>query len=226
MSSFTKRQKEIFLIVLASIFLVSIVAYSYFLVYSPIKESTDQVKQTVESERNVLFTLRKEAAEQEQADSSSTLRSQQKVPVKPLEDAVLLQVTKAEIKSGSAVKNVHFSKRELDLIDAPENVENIFGLTTTVELEVDTYDNLIKFIEEIEQMERIFIVDSIEFAGPDEVKEIETIQEIIPLKVSFTAFYRADLNNLIDEVPKVNAPSASQKVNPFSFNKGTEEGEE
>jgi len=92
-----------------------------------------------------------------------------------------------------------------------------------VAIEVATYSELMRFIAELENMERVFVVDSIKFVGPDEVKEMGVERELIPLTVSFSAFYRSDLENLVNETPKINAPSGSQKSDPFSFNKGSAE---
>jgi len=223
MSNITKRQKDLLLIILAAVFLIVLVAYSYFLVYAPVKATNDQLKQTMETEREVLFVLRQEAAKKEKSDSSSTLQLQQKVPVKPLEDAVLLQITKAEIKSNSIVKDVAFVRSPFDIATPPESVENVSQLLTTVAIEVEAYSDLMRFISELENMERFFVVDSIKFVGPDEVKEMGVERELIPLTVSFSAFYRSDLENLVNETPKINAPSGSQKSDPFSFNKGSAE---
>ena len=223
MSNITKRQKDILLIILAAVFLIVLVAYSYFLVYAPVKATNDQLKQTMETEREVLFALRQEAAKKEKSDSSSTLQLQQKVPVKPLEDAVLLQITKAEIKSNSFVKDIAFVRSPFEIATPPESVENVSQLLTTVEIEVETYSDLMRFIAELEDMERIFVVDSINFIGPEEVKEMGVDNELIPLTVSFSAFFRSDLVNLVNETPKINAPSGSQKNDPFSFNKGSAE---
>lgn len=220
MSSFSKRQKEMFLLVIASVFLVVLGAYSYVLVFSPAKEEYDRLEQAVEQERATLFALRTQAAEKKQTDSTSTLRFQQKVPVKPLQDAVLLQINKAEIKSDAVIKNVNFTESGFAIVDPPEHVENVSRLLTTVEVEVEKYQDLVKFIDEIEKMERIFVIYSINFQGLDEVIEAETEEKLIALTVSFSAFYRPDLKNLEEEVPKINAPPSSQKTTPFPYNEG------
>jgi len=225
MSNYTKRQKEIFLIVIASIFLIVLSSYSYFIVFSPIKTVNNQQKLTADIEREILFALRKEVTTKEKSVSTSTLGAQRKVPVKPLEDAVLLQVSEAETKSGTIVRNISFTKNEFEILTPPENVENVSQVLTMVELEVNTYPELINFITEIERMERVFIIDSINFAGPEEVVEADVEKEPLILTVSFTAFYRGDLVNLMDEAPKVSAPSGSKKSDPFPYNEGKEEGE-
>lgn len=222
MSSFSKRQKEIFLITVASIFLLSLSLYTYYVVFSPAKDAYDQQKVSVDNERAVLFALRTEVAEKEDSDLTSTLNYQQKLPVKPLQDAILLQIAKAETKSGTQIRNVDFVQSEFEILDPPEHVENVMELLTTVEIEVVDYPSLVNFIDEIEQMERIFVIDTIQFQGPDEVTEVETEQETIVLDVSFSAFYRADLENLDQEAPKINAPPGSQKTTPFTFNDGGE----
>lgn len=211
-----------FLLVIASVFLVALIAYSYVVVFSPAKEEYDRLEQTVDQERATLFALKTEAAEKEKTDSTSTLSYQQKVPVKSLQDAVLLQINKAEVKSDAIIKKVNFAESDFAIVDPPEHVENVSRLLTTVEVEVEKYKDLVKFIDEIEQMERIFVIDSINFKGPDEVIDPNTIEELTSLTVSFSAFYRADLKKLEEEVPKINAPPSSQKTTPFPYNEGGE----
>ena len=116
-TNLTKRQKETALVVLSVLLFISLAAYSYFILYVPVKETNEQMKLTTSNEREVLFA-RKQSAAKGQIDTTSSQPLQRKVPSMPLEDAVLLQIGKAEIKSGSIVKDITFSQGEF-IIENP-----------------------------------------------------------------------------------------------------------
>jgi len=203
MTNLSKRQKETALVVLSSFLFLALVAYSYFNIYAPVKETHKQMELSVANERDLLFALRKQKANTELLASSNSQPLQRKVPVKPIEDVVLLQISKAEIKSDSLVKNVTFTLSEAALEGLPEEENNVHQMLTEVTLEVESYKGIQKFIEEIERMDRIFIVDSIAFTGTEEVREIDAAENILELTLSFSAYYRPDLIDLQNETPKV-----------------------
>ncbi|MCG7336983.1 pilus assembly protein PilO [Sporosarcina sp. ACRSM] len=224
MTSLTKRQKEMILIFLSSIFFLALSAYTYFNVYAPVKEQNEQVKNMLSSEREVLFALRKQQAASGQTDTSSSQSLQRKVPVKPLEEAVLLEITKAEIKSESAVHDIRFTPEEFVPTNASEQVERAHRLSTEVHLEADSYLEVERFIEEIEQMDRILIVDAIHFTAPEEVRDESTNEDSMQMTITFSAFYRPDLVDLQREVPKIDAPPSEGKYDPTPFNEGIKRG--
>lgn len=218
MRSLSKRQKEIGLVILASVLLLMLAAYSYFNIYSPAKEANERATQTLANERDILFALQRQEAQQSPSETSTSRQLQQKVPVKPLEDLILLQVQKAEVKSDTYVNAVNFSLEETSIENPPEHVTNVQAVITEVHLETDTYSKVDRFIEEIESMERIFIIDGIEFTAPEEIRTMEQETENMEMTVRFHAFYRPDLENLVDEAPKVDAPVPSGKQDPTPFN--------
>ena len=75
-------------------------------------------------------------------------------------------------------------------------------LLTEVSLEADSYLEVENFIDEIERMERIFIVDSINFIAPEETQEQSEADESMQMTVAFSAFYRPDLVDLQHEAPR------------------------
>ena len=164
------------------------------------------------NEREVVVALRKQAAVSGQTDTVSSQPLQRKVPVKPLEEAVLLQISQAEIKSGSIVQDIRFSPGEFIIQNPPEDVGNVQQLLTEVYLEADTYLEVEQFIDEIEQMERIYIVDSIQFTAPEEIRDDSTVDEPMHMTVAFSAFYRPDLVDLQHEAPKTDAPAPDGKI--------------
>lgn len=218
MSNMTKRQKEMGLLILAIVFLLVLAAYSYFQVYAPAKESSERAEQTLVNERDILFALQRQEAQQSQSGLSSSRPLQEKLPVKPLEDLILLQVQKAEVKSDALVNEVNFSLEETIMENPPELVENVQAVVTEVHLQADEYSQIDRFIEEIESMERIFIMDRIEFTAPEEVRTFEQESDLMDLTITFHAFFRPDLGNLENEAPKVDAPVPAGKQDPTPIN--------
>ena len=225
MTNLTKRQKETALVVLSILLFFALAAYSYFLVYTPAKEANEQIKLSTSNERDVLFALQKQLAAKGQTDSASSQPLQRKLPTNPLEDAVLLQIGKAEIKSDTTVRGVSFSQGEFVIENPPEMVENVNQLLTEVVLQSNSYIGIEKFVEEIEKMERIFIIDSINFNAPGEVRDQELTEGLLEMTVAFSAFYRPDLVGLQHEVPKIDAPPPSEKIDPTPYNDVREEGD-
>lgn len=218
MSNMTKRQKETGLLILAIVFLIVLGAYSYFQIYAPAKDSSERAEQTLANERDILFALQRQEAQQSQSRLSSSRPLQEKLPVKPLEDLILLQVQKAEVKSEALVNEVNFSLEETIMENPPELVENVQAVVAEVHLQADEYIQIDRFIEEIEQMERIFIIDRIEFTAPEEVRTFEQKSGLMDLLITFHAFFRSDLGNLENEAPKVDAPVPAGKQDPTPIN--------
>ena len=75
------------------------------------------------------------------------------------------------------------------------------------------------------RMERIFIVDSINFIAPEEIQEQSEADEPMQMTVAFSAFYRPDLVDLQHEAPKTDAPAPEGKNDPTPYNNGTEVGD-
>lgn len=219
MRNLTKRQKEMGLLVLAILFLMVLAAYSYFQLYAPAKEANERAIQTLANERDILYALQRQEAQQSQTGTSSSRPLQEKLPVKPLEDLILLQVQKAEVKSDAFVHEVNFSLEQPIIENPPEQVENVQSIIAEVHLAADAYNQIDRFIEEIESMERIFIMDRVEFTAPEEVRTVEQENGPMELIIVFHAFYRPDLGNLENEAPKVDAPVPAGKQDPTPINK-------
>jgi type IV pilus assembly protein PilO len=225
MTNWTKRQKEQALLVLSILFFIALTTFSYFTLFAPAKEANAQMKLMAANERDVLVTLQKKVASTNQADSVISQPLQRKVPVKAMEDLIVLQIEKAAIKSNSTIKAVTFSPEEFIFPDPSGEVSNLHQLLTEIVLEADAYLDVEKFIDEIEQMERIFVVDSIHFDVPKETREVGTETDPFQVTISFTAFYRPDLVNLQHELPKIDVPKSADKIDPTPFNGGENEGD-
>lgn len=222
MSSLTKKQKENGLIALAVLFFLAISAYAYFMVYSPAKEARMMAEQTFKSEREVLMALQEQVKALPEEERVSTAELQQRVSVEPLSELIVLQLEQAELLSRSQVKSLQIAESPLELLTPVEGIENVQKIQTTVAFETDDYAGITKFIEEIESMKRILIIDAINFASNGEVTTVDGEDEILEVTLSFSAFYRPDLIALADTLPKVDAPPPANKVDPLPKNDGVD----
>ncbi len=225
MSNLTKKQKEIGLIVLSSLFCLIVIAYAYFTFFVPKKESLAVAESTLTTDRQVLFALEQQFADQPETPIVSSLELQKKVPTDPLTELLILQIEKAEVVSESLVQSIGFSEGPFVIEAPPEGVETLQQLLVTLSIETSTYATLEAFIDEIEKLDRILIVDNISFSSPGEVTTDEVDPAKLQLSLSFTAFYRPDLLELLDEGPKVDTPAPAEKSNPLPTNDGIDDGE-
>ncbi|MGB3261501.1 LysM peptidoglycan-binding domain-containing protein [Paenisporosarcina sp.] len=225
MSNLTRKQKEIGLIALSSLFCIALIAYTYFTFYSPKKESLVVAETTLTTDRQVLFALEQQLADQPEIPVVSSLELQKKVPVDPLTELIMLQIEKAEVISQSLVQSVTFSEGAFVIEAPPEGVETLQELLVNMTVETPTYSTLETFIDELEKLDRILIVDSIQFSSPAEVTTDDQEEEKLLLTLSFSAFYRPDLIELLEEGPKVDTPAPADKVNPLPANNGFDNGE-
>lgn len=226
MSSLSKSQKEKGLIVLAIIFLLALAAYSYYSVYAPAKEARLQAEQTLSSERDVLVALQAQLKELPEGEKISTSDLQQKVAVESLTEQIVLQVEQAELISNTLVDNIAITEGLVELPVPVEGLENLQEVLTTVTIKADDYEGITTFIEEVESMERIMIVEAIDFGSNEEITAADQVSEAIDVNVTFSAYFRPDLIALSDTLPKVDAPAPAGKVNPLPRNDGTDFAEE
>jgi type IV pilus assembly protein PilO len=225
MSNLTRKQKEIGLIVLSSLFCLIMIAYAYFTFYVPKKESLAVAETTLTTDRQVLFALEQQLADQPETPIVSSLELQKKVPIDPLTELIILQIEKAEVVSDSLVQSIGFSEGPFVIEAPPEGVETLQQLLVSLSIETSSYATLEAFIDEIEKLDRILIVDNISFSSPGEVTTEELEPAKLQLSLSFTAFYRPDLLELLDEGPKVDTPAPADKSNPLPSNEVIDDGE-
>lgn len=219
--NFSRKQKDNALIVLTSLLLIAVIAFAYYALYSPAKSAKVQSEQTLSSEREVLIALQNQLKELPEGERLNPVELQQKVAVEPLTDEVLLQIEQAELISGTLVQSVGFTEAPLELLAPVEGVENVQQLLATIELEASDYDSITAFIEEIETMKRVMVIEAIEFNAFSEQTQQLSEEEVLAVAIQFSTFYRPDLIALAETLPKVDAPAPANKVDPMPQNDGT-----
>ncbi|WP_141431845.1 hypothetical protein [Bacillus sp. 03113] len=191
------------------------------------------------------YALLKASFNQKNTDTDqSTKELQRKVPVKPLLDQVILDIEKAEMISNSFVSQMSIqdssqskdfsqatgqnkTKAELDLEKKATNqndqqTESTFTLpngmskiTITCNIESPNYFQLEKFINSLEEMERIYITESLSFNGPVEATSLQSEKEKLSYSLVISVLYLPLLTDLEKDLPKIETPPSSHKRNPL-----------
>jgi type IV pilus assembly protein PilO len=75
-----------------------------------------------------------------------------------------------------------------------------------------------KFISTLESLNRIVVVESINYSGGQEITSLEKepAADKLSYSLSVSAYYLPTLNDLIADLPKIDAPGPANKKNPLS----------
>jgi type IV pilus assembly protein PilO len=101
---------------------------------------------------------------------------------------------------------------------APAPTTGLKKLTVTLSVESSTYEEIEKFIATLESLKRIVVVESISYTGEEELTILDTEKADEPLSYALTvsAYYLPGLDDLIAELPKIDAPAPANKKNPLN----------
>ncbi|WP_226673253.1 hypothetical protein [Rossellomorea aquimaris] len=213
--------------------------------YLPVKSQKENLQTEIQTESKLIEVLDSKISsiKQDSFENSSSL--QQKVPVKPLTQQLLIDLEKAEIVSDSLITSIEFSEgavalpivggstesnseaaTEVDGTASKTSTEDetppadilpsgLQKLTATMSVEAKSYFEIEEFIKKLEELHRIVEVEQISFSGPAELQQYEDAVENIQLNIVVSAFYLPGLVELETELPKLDAPVPSNKKNPF-----------
>jgi type IV pilus assembly protein PilO len=237
---FSKKGQLILLVGILLIMLL--VVFTQFYLIAPLKSDLKVKEQTLVSEQKLLDVLTQKNTDDTNQVTEDTKELQKKVPVTPLQEQFILDLEKAENVSNSKIKSMSFSKDAVAAAaetttegatseQATATTEEGSGteqqltatslnglkkLTVNLSVESTTYEDLEKFISTLESLQRIVVIESINYSGGEEVTTLN--QEKVPLSYSLTvsAYYLPDLNDLIAELPKIDVPDPAKKKNPLN----------
>ncbi|MDQ6599822.1 hypothetical protein [Bacillus salipaludis] len=99
---------------------------------------------------------------------------------------------------------------------APAVPSGMKKLTVSLSVESPSYEDFEKFIQTLESLKRIVVVETINYSGGQEITSLT--QEDPPLTYSLTVstYYMPGLADLASQVPKLDAPAPAHKDNPLS----------
>ena len=105
---FSKRDRLI--VGVGTLLVVLLILYAQFFLLMPAKTDLAAKQQELKNEQNLLDIESKKKTETQTVSAEDTKELQMKVPVKPLEDQLILDLEKAETISNSMIKSMSFSQ--------------------------------------------------------------------------------------------------------------------
>ncbi|MBV7505988.1 pilus assembly protein PilO [Bacillus sp. sid0103] len=247
---FSKRQSLI--IGGVALLVLLFIVYAQFFKLDPLKSDLDIKQQSLESEQKLLEIVSQKKVEDTKKTAEDTSELQKKLPVKPLQGQLILDLEKAENISNSKISSMSFSKDvEVTTTAADQtNAENTNGqqtttnqtdttqatanqdpaaqqsvsteavgmkkITVSLSVESPSYKELEKFIETLESLKRIIVVESISYSGGQEITSLDQEDQPLTYSLTISAFYMPNLSDLAAELPKIDAPAPAGKDNPLS----------
>ena len=243
---FSKREKLI--VGAGALLVVLLIVYTQFFSLSPLKSDLGMKQQELTNEQKLLDILSQKKANDTNKTAKYTREIQKILPVKPLQEQLILDLEKAETLSNSKINSMGFSKNtdantvaDQTNSNGQQTVENqnaanpsstnqeaasgqtapaqtvgLKKMTVSLSVESPTYKDFEKFIETLESLKRVVVVESISYAGGQEITSLD--QEVQPLSYSLTisAFYMPSLTDLTAHLPTIDAPAPAGKDNPLS----------
>jgi type IV pilus assembly protein PilO len=236
-------KKEWFLIGTSTILVIFLIFGAVWFFYLPVKNQKESLQSEIQTETKLINALDSKISsiQQDSFENSSSL--QQKVPVKPMTQQLLIDLQKAEIVSDSLITSIEFTEGAMALPVTGETTgtaieetaeptndgtpstnpdgavvslpQGLQKLTATMSVEAKSYFEIEEFIKKLEELHRIVEVEQISFSGPPEIQQYQDDVENIQLNIVVSAFYLPGLVELEKELPKLDAPLPSNKKNPF-----------
>ena len=98
------------------------IIYAYFAFYSPVNQAVQQAKQQITAEEKLISALEGKGFPASDTQLLNTEALQKKVPVKLMDEKLLLDFEKAELLSGSLVTSIEFLESETPNNNGSENL--------------------------------------------------------------------------------------------------------
>jgi type IV pilus assembly protein PilO len=242
--SFSKKHKLILLV--GILLIVLLVVFAQFFKLSPLKSDLESKEHTLATEQKLLESITQNKLDETKKVTEDTRELQKKVPVSPLQEQFILDLEKAENVSNSKISTMSFSKdvdvpmeTEAPVTETTETTEvpevetvqeasaeqaapapstGLKKLSVNLSASSPAYEDIEKFIATLESLKRIVVVESINYSGGEEITTLDPEKEKEPISYTLTvsAYYLPGLEDLIAELPKIDAPAPANKKNPLN----------
>ncbi len=224
---FSKRQLFVFVLML-TVLGAAIIGLYFYLLY-PRYQQIEELNNTVASEKKILAATRAEIAKQKSSLPESVVELQKKIPVKPLTEQLLLDLEKAEVVSDSTISSMTFNEEEnatgeQQKTDASSKTEQsssrlpdgLKKVTVQLTVQSPSYYQLERFLQTLENLNRIVSIESLSFTGNPELTSVDTEVNPLTYSVTVSAFYYPKLAKLQNMLPQIDVPPPSKKRNPLT----------
>ncbi|AZU63502.1 pilus assembly protein PilO [Neobacillus mesonae] len=243
----SKRNKLI--IGAGALIVVLVIIIAQFTFLSPLQSDLEMKQQSLKSEQKLLEIASRKNTVDAKKTIEDTRELQKKLPVKALEEQLILDLEKAETVSNSKINSMGFAK-DADVGTTPDqasgqnandqqNTTNedttnqtaqgtdgqppalptpagMKKLTVNLAVESPSYKDFEKFVGTIESLKRIVMVESISYAGGQEITSVDQEDQPLSFSLTISAFYMPNLADLAADLPKIDAPQPAGKDNPLS----------
>ncbi|MEH6993663.1 GspMb/PilO family protein [Neobacillus drentensis] len=236
-------KKEKLTLLIGTLLVVLLIVIAQFLLLKPLKSDLEVKEQSLKSEQQLLETITQERMDDTAKVVEDTRELQKRVPVTPLQEQVILDLERTENVSNSHISSISFSvgadvavtgsetpqegtteTQETASDDAANQqpaapaVSWVKKITMSLSVESPSYEQLEKFISTLESLNRIVVVENISYSGGQEVTSLSqgTENEKLTYSLTVSAFYLPTLDDLLADLPKIDAPSPANKKNPLS----------
>jgi type IV pilus assembly protein PilO len=238
---FSKRDKLI--VGVGALVLVLLIVYAQFFLLKPLKTDQGIKEQSLNTEQKLLEVVTQKKADTAGNKTEDTSTLQKQVPVQPLQEQFILDLEKAENVSNSKISSMGFSKDgDVAVAGEPATPEatttatepnaaaaqttdkqpaaavtpkGMKKLTVSLSVESPTYEELEKFIETLESLPRIVVVEAINYTGGPEITSLDVESKALSYTLTISAFYMPELADLQAQLPKLDTPLPANKENPL-----------
>lgn len=237
-------KKDKLILAVLALLLVLVLVYIRFFYLEPLRTDLAMKKDTLSNEQKLLTALSRNS-HNSQVTLESSRDLQQKVPVKPMQDQLVLDLEKAETISNSEIKSMNFTEDgQLEAADnsssssqsgtnntqssaadqtktqsSADQANSSTGIKKiTVQLSVDSpsYEDFETFIRTLESLKRIVEVESINYSGGQEIISQDQYLQPFTYSLTVSAYYMPGLTDLQEQLPRIDAPGPANKENPLS----------
>ncbi|MFS0775795.1 pilus assembly protein PilO [Neobacillus sp. 3P2-tot-E-2] len=238
--SFSKKDKLILLF--GILLLILLIVFAQLALLSPIKADVKMKEQSLKTEKQLLDTITQDKVAVTQKVTEDTRELQKNVPVTPLQEQFILDLEKAENVSNSKISSMGFSKDADVILENTEgnavngdtgatpasegatkvtevqdtNATGLKKLTVSLSVESPNYEDLETFVSTLESLKRIVVIESINYTGGEEITTLEAQVEPLSYSLTVSAYYLPTLEDLLAELPKIDAPAPANKKNPLT----------
>ncbi|BDG31195.1 type 4a pilus biogenesis protein PilO [Parageobacillus thermoglucosidasius] len=219
---FSRRQLLVFVLML-TVLGAAIIGLYFYLLY-PRYQEIEELNNRVANEKKILAATRAEIAKQKSGLPESVVELQKKIPVKPLTEQLLLDLEKAEVVSDSAISSMAFNEEENATAEPQEKTkqsssappDGLKKVTVQLTVQSPSYYQLERFLQTLENLNRIVSVESLSFTGNPELTSVATEVNPLTYSVTVSAFYYPKLEKLQNMLPQIDVPPPSKKRNPLT----------
>ncbi|AOM82358.1 hypothetical protein [Salisediminibacterium beveridgei] len=233
-----KRERILLIVVIAVLAAASF--YATFTLYTaPAMDERDRLQSNVEVEEERVEMLGYELLEKEREQEMGvehTGSAQRKVPVQEMTDQVLLGLNQAQEVSGVVIQDIFINHNAIvdpirldeednevseeteedgeEPVDVDSPLDGLERQVFTMEIRVNQYENLARFIHELEALDRVMNVEFIYFTGADDVRIFDGASDIF-FELQASAYFYPGLDTLRDETPMPHYMPSEDREQPF-----------